>query len=240
MNVINVVSRLFNFSNNNKLDSLKSTHNKLAIELEEEREYSCRLTNEIDDLRSELDEAKYLSSYHYENYTNCHEQFVSCLNTIIPRLVNNILNEDNAEEVYEIIKPLDYDGWALFRASEKVTGIDDVCSHFPAEDARGYFASANGYRLIEYIEIVKFATDCTYNNQEMHEFLSGYEIDCNSKEYIEYKYKLYPLAIKKIISDIKYYDLNDLMDEDIREYDNINYSEIISDLLEYQVCMKIE
>lgn len=115
---------------------------------------------------------------------------------------NLIRNNVSSKDIYNIIKPLDKEGWNLLSASEDITCIDDVYSHFITEDARGDFAGKNGYQTIKYVEIAKFG-EKAYYEKGSYEFidLKNTTIDYSSKDYKDYQNKLYPEVIKKIIND---------------------------------------
>ncbi|PKM52493.1 MAG: hypothetical protein CVV02_01710 [Firmicutes bacterium HGW-Firmicutes-7] len=108
------------------------------------------------------------------------------------------LKSYDAKEVFELLKPLDPDGWNLYWSSKEILGID-VYKEFYTEDNMGRFEESDGYELKHYVEIAAFG-DCTYRIVgNAYEVLDKYSIDYNSKEYETYINKLYPLAIEKIV-----------------------------------------
>lgn len=72
----------------------------------------------------------------------------SALQSFCPQL-------DTAEklkQLYGCVAPqYDEEGFKLFRAAQKVTGITNLEAKFPYEDACGYFEDADGHRLLRYL-----------------------------------------------------------------------------------------
>ena len=67
---------------------------------------------------------------------------------------------DSAEKLrrfYDCVAPqYDEEGFKLFHAAQKVTGITNLEAKFLYEDACGYFEDADGHRLLRYLTAAHF------------------------------------------------------------------------------------
>jgi len=109
------------------------------------------------------------------------------------------LTEENAKRIYDKLKPYHYDtsGWLLYEAAKGILQTD-VYSEFPAEDNMGYFEILDGYGLLKWLEIAKFAEKEYEQIQGGYEKLTSHDLDENSPAYQEYQGKLYAAAIRSI------------------------------------------
>ena len=77
----------------------------------------------------------------------------SALQSFCPKLDTS----ERLKQLYNCVAPqFDEEGFKLFRAAEKVTGITDLYAQFPYEDARGYFEDADGHQLLRYLTASHF------------------------------------------------------------------------------------
>jgi len=109
------------------------------------------------------------------------------------------LTEENAKRIYDKLKPYHYDtsGWLLYEAAKGILQAD-VYSEFPVEDNMGYFEMLDGYGLLKWLEIAKFAKKEYEQIQGGYEKLTSHTLDENSPAYQEFQGKLYIAAIRSI------------------------------------------
>jgi len=109
------------------------------------------------------------------------------------------LTAENAKRIYDKLKPYHYDtsGWLLYEAAKGILQTD-VYSEFPAEDNMGYFEILDGYGLLKWLEIAKFAEKEYEQIQGGYEKLTSHTLDENSPKYQEFQGKLYAAAIRSI------------------------------------------
>ena len=77
----------------------------------------------------------------------------SALQSFCPQLDTT----EKLKQLYDCVAPqYDEEGFKLFRAAQKVTGITNLEAKFPYEDACGYFEDADGHRLLRYLTAAHF------------------------------------------------------------------------------------
>ncbi|MEA4954834.1 MAG: hypothetical protein VB096_04905 [Pseudoflavonifractor sp.] len=110
----------------------------------------------------------------------------------------------SAEQVYEQLKPWDKEQFSLFFAAKEILGIDPS-DYFHTEDAMGCFENADGAKLLQYAEIAKFAEKewRPLNSPGTYEVLDAYELHTDTQEYRQYRERLWPLAVEKVIERFK-------------------------------------
>jgi len=118
----------------------------------------------------------------------------------IKALAEEQLTGENAMRVYNYLKPYHYDtdGWLLYQAAKGILE-SDVYSEFPAEDNMGYFETLNGYGVLKWLEIAKFADKEYEQLPGGYEKLTAHNLDENSPLYQQYQSRLYLNAIQSII-----------------------------------------
>jgi len=109
------------------------------------------------------------------------------------------LTEENAKRIYDKLKPYHYDtsGWLLYEAAKGILQAD-VYSEFPTEDNMGYFEMLDGYGLLKWLEIAKFAEKEYEQIRGGYEKLTSHTLDESSPAYQEFQGKLYAAAIRSI------------------------------------------
>ncbi|MDR1320670.1 MAG: DUF3848 domain-containing protein [Gracilibacteraceae bacterium] len=105
----------------------------------------------------------------------------------------------NAKRIYDFLKAYQYDkgGWLLWEAAKGILE-SDVYSEFPAEDNMGYFEDLDGYGLLPWLEIAKFADKEYEQLPGDYEKLAAYTLDENLPEYKEYQNRVYLAALRSI------------------------------------------
>jgi hypothetical protein len=113
------------------------------------------------------------------------------------------LTEENAKRIYDYLKPYHYDtdGRRLYQAAKGILQTD-VYSEFPAEDNMGYFELLDGYSMLKWLEIAKFADKEYEQLPGGYEKLKSHAINENSPGYTEYQGKLYAAAVRSIAIDL--------------------------------------
>jgi hypothetical protein len=113
------------------------------------------------------------------------------------------LTAENAGRIYNFLEPyhFDTDGWIVYQAAKGILQTD-VYSEFPAEDNLGYFEALDGFGLIEWLEIAKFADKEYEQLPGGYEKLKNHTLDESSPEYQEYRGKLFVAAIRGIITEL--------------------------------------
>lgn len=120
----------------------------------------------------------------------------SALQSFCPQL-------DTAEklkQLYGCVAPqYDEEGFKLFRAAQKVTGITNLEAKFPYEDACGYFEDADGHRLLRYLTAAHFQAvqwealpGTTYERTEL------LDIDTSTPEYRDFERRIYAKALRNM------------------------------------------
>lgn len=109
-----------------------------------------------------------------------------------------------AQQVYEHLKPWDKEQFSLYFAAKEILGIDPS-DYFHTEDAMGFFEDADGAKLLQYAEIAKFAEKewRPLNSPGTYEVLDAYELRTDTQEYQQYRERLWPLAVEKVIERFK-------------------------------------
>ena len=108
---------------------------------------------------------------------------------------------DSAEKLrrfYDCVAPqYDEEGFKLFHAAQKVTGITNLEAKFPYEDACGYFEDADGHRLLRYLTAAHFQAvqwealpGTTYERTEL------LDIDTSTPEYRDFERRIYAKALR--------------------------------------------
>jgi hypothetical protein len=121
----------------------------------------------------------------------------------INKFTDERLTAENAKRIYDYLKPYQYDtdGWRLYEAAKGILRTD-VYSQFPAEDNMGYFETLNGYNLLKWLEIAKFADKQYEQLPGGYEVLTSHTLDEESLKYKEYQDKLYVAAVRSIAIDL--------------------------------------
>lgn len=125
----------------------------------------------------------------------------SALQSFCPQL-------DTAEklkQLYDCVAPqYDEEGFKLFHAAQKVTGITNLEAKFPYEDACGYFEDADGHRLLRYLTAAHFQAvqwealpGTTYERTEL------LDIDTSTPEYQDFERRIYA----EVLRDMGFQDL---------------------------------
>ena len=105
---------------------------------------------------------------------------------------------------YETISPsLDPQGFTLYHAAEKMTGID-LYSYFAYEDSRGMFETMNGRRLLRWLTAARFDTvEWEIVTGTIYEQALLREVDTSTPEYRAFEYELY----RKVLGRMGFGDL---------------------------------
>ena len=113
------------------------------------------------------------------------------------------LTDENAKRIYDFLKPYHYDtdGWLLYKAAKNILQTDAI-SEFPAEDNLGFFEVLDGYGLLKWLEIAKFADKEYEYLRGGYELLKSHTLDENSPKYQEYQKALWPTAVRSITDDL--------------------------------------
>ena len=125
------------------------------------------------------------------------------LDEYLPKLkafTDERLTAENAERLYNFMKPYNYDkgGWIIYNAAKDLLNTD-VYSEFPAEDNLGYFENLDGYGLLRWLEIAKFADKEYERLTGGYELLKTHSFDTESPKYKDYQAALYTAAVTGII-----------------------------------------
>lgn len=133
------------------------------------------------------------------------EQVISEHLSKFKTLINERLTAENARKMYVALKPFDTEGFSLCKAAGDIlqVDIDDVCKEFPVEDNTGLFEMADGFELLKWFEIVKFAKNHTWGPLHLGEPLASYTIDENTPEYREYREALWVAAVRRVVNELE-------------------------------------
>ncbi len=106
---------------------------------------------------------------------------------------------EEMKQLYDSIAPyLDKGGFALYRAAERLTGID-VYSEFPYEDNRGMFEEADGHKLLRYLTAAYFrAVKWDIVPGTTYESATLLAVDTSTPEYRRFERQLYERALEKL------------------------------------------
>ena len=118
----------------------------------------------------------------------------SALQSFCPQLDTT----EKLKQLYGCVAPqYDEEGFKLFRAAQKVTGITNLEAKFPYEDACGYFEDADGHRLLHYLTAAHFQAvqwealpGTTYERTEL------LDIDTSTPEYQDFERRIYAKALR--------------------------------------------
>ena len=125
----------------------------------------------------------------------------SALQSFCPQLDTT----EKLKQLYGCVAPqYDEEGFKLFRAAQKVTGITNLEAKFPYEDACGYFEDADGHRLLRYLTAAHFQAvqwealpGTTYERTEL------LDIDTSTPEYRDFERRIYA----EVLQDMGFQDL---------------------------------
>ena len=125
----------------------------------------------------------------------------SALQSFCPQLDTT----EKLKQLYGCVAPqYDEEGFKLFRAAQKVTGITNLEAKFPYEDAVGYFEDADGHRLLRYLTAAHFQAvqwealpGTTYERTEL------LDIDTFTPEYRDFERRIYA----EVLQDMGFQDL---------------------------------
>ena len=100
---------------------------------------------------------------------------------------------------YETVSPsLDPQGFTLFRAAKKMTGID-LYSYFAYEDSRGLFEQMDGRQLLRWLTAARFgAVDWEIVTGTCYEEAILREVDTSTPEYLAFEEKLYRSVLDRM------------------------------------------
>ena len=100
---------------------------------------------------------------------------------------------------YETVSPsLDPQGFTLFRAAKKMTGID-LYSYFAYEDSRGLFEQMDGRQLLRWLTAARFgAVDWGIVTGTCYEEAILREVDTSAPEYLAFERKLYRKVLERM------------------------------------------
>lgn len=107
---------------------------------------------------------------------------------------------EKLKQLYEHVSPqYDPDGFQLYFAAQKVTGIRRLWEEFPYEDACGRFEEADGHELLKYLTAAYFKAvaweivpGTTYERAVLQ------EVDVSTPEYSDFEKQLYETALKRM------------------------------------------
>ena len=100
---------------------------------------------------------------------------------------------------YETVSPsLDPQGFTLFRAAKKMTGID-LYSYFAYEDSRGLFEQMDGRQLLRWLTATRFgAVEWEIVTGTCYEEAILREVDTSAPEYLAFEEKLYRSVLDRM------------------------------------------
>ena len=100
---------------------------------------------------------------------------------------------------YETVSPsLDPQGFTLFRAAKKMTGID-LYSYFAYEDSRGLFEQMDGRQLLRWLTAARFgAVEWEIVTGTCYEEAILREVDTSTPEYLAFEEKLYRSVLDRM------------------------------------------
>ena len=118
----------------------------------------------------------------------------SALQSFCPQLDTT----EKLKQLYGCVAPqYDEEGFKLFHAAQKVTGITNLEANFPYEDACGCFEDADGHRLLRYLTAAHFQAvqwealpGTTYERTEL------LDIDTSTPEYRDFERRIYAKALR--------------------------------------------
>lgn len=118
----------------------------------------------------------------------------SALQSFCPQLDTT----EKLKQLYGCVAPqYDEEGFKLFRAAQKVTGITNLEAKFPYEDACGYFEDADGHRLLRYLKAAHFqAVQWEALPGTTYERTERLDIDTSTPEYQDFERRIYAKALR--------------------------------------------
>lgn len=104
---------------------------------------------------------------------------------------------DALRHLYECVAPrMDEEGFRLYWAAKKLTGFD-LYGSFPYEDARGEFETADGHRLMGYLEAECFGdVDWDIVSGTCYERATSMEVNRESPAYQAFQKQLYETVLR--------------------------------------------
>lgn len=158
-------------------------------------------------LAQDLENAERKGKYNFSSAAHSEHLLNHAQEAILERL--NVLTHTTmerlpAEQVYELLRPWDKEQFSLFFAAKEILGIDPS-DYFHTEDAMGCFENADGAKLLKYAEIAKFAEKewRPLNSPGTYEVLGSYKLHTDTQEYQQYRERLWPLAVEKVMERFK-------------------------------------
>lgn len=131
---------------------------------------------------------------------NCLQKKARALQAALDSLCPKLETTEQLRQFYGAVSPsADPDGFKLYFAAQKVTGIRRLYDHFPYEDARGLFEEMNGHALLHYLTAVHFgALEWDIVPGTTYESATIREVDQTTPEYLAFEKKLYAQALKDL------------------------------------------
>ena len=180
------------FITHKRYNELQEKYNASEKSLEEEKEKNKSLGEMNALLLGQTEQLQADVKSMTANYNNLVEQQLSTL--------LNILTEDNAETIYELLSPIDYDGRCLWDTCYEILGTEPS-RIFDAEDNLGWFENMSYHSLVKWNEIGRFH-NIEWKQSGSYELYDSSTFDeTRRKEYDEYRLKLYYGTISKIVND---------------------------------------
>ena len=180
--------------------ALETTSSELDItrtKCEDLDEQCFMLRMENDSLRTDGD----AMSRRIEDMEKKTSALWSALQSFCPQLDTT----EKLKQLYGCVAPqYDEEGFKLFHAAQKITGITNLEAKFPYEDACGYFEDADGHRLLHYLTAAHFQAvqwealpGTTYERTEL------LDIDTSTPEYRDFERRIYA----EVLQDMGFQDL---------------------------------
>lgn len=113
-------------------------------------------------------------------------EYEDLMSVFISKYIEGIIKKNGEEKLYELLQPLDHEGWCELDAVQKLIPCN-IYSEYYYEDTVGTFENMDGYDLIPYYEIAAFAENREYDFVgDMYEKLTSYDDYTNKAEYLQY------------------------------------------------------
>lgn len=162
------------------------------------------------------------------NYSNLVKQQLS--------MFLEVLSEENAEDIYNVLSPIDYNGRCLWKTCHELLGVtpSDV---FCAEDNLGWFENMSYYDLVKWNEIGQFH-NIHWQESGAYELYDGSTFDeTRRKEYDDYKSKLYFGTAAKIVNEFPQILKNYIQKQETEDFIATKSSEFYENI--NNICLEL-
>lgn len=180
----------------------RSKYDKLRKDLRESRGETYRVKQELKDLKRKHSEDTEKMQHDIFDLIQDNEslEHVKVKKELLTRYsIIQAIARGDWEKVYDAISgELDSEGFTLYHIAEKFTGVN-VCSAFPTEDNMGVFENADGFELLDYLEVEAFGECDWVQMNPPYERAVNMRIHRDTEEYKQYRACIFKKAVTELL-----------------------------------------